>query len=421
MDDVGDLIAALVADDVDGVLWDWDDVAGAAAATAMTGNLVMLGVSRALWRRVERGLSASRTVHRALYDSPLASRCVGARKEHVQALARAVQVEAAGRRTAKSDMVDAIGARTSAVGAWCPLPASAALSALQLRWRWICYSVATKAYGLSREQLDRHCASAGAQYGGTRFLLRDVRAVARRLIADGASSVVAATTRKTLDAHSALAAQQAVNDRLCEERAARERELAAAMHAAGLPTEMARSSDARRFVQEGEDSGIELARLITRMRACADSAADSGVMMDWSAVVWSFSNLEQATRQGIRQTQLRSALQQRGLTLRRDSRVCQQYVAGERDDLEQVVEIMAEMKWYYECTDYPGLLERAPRRRWWDERSDSEDDEDEPPFDPVAASHRAKVAALRRMGAVPVTAPANVCHLAAEMGVPFAI
>lgn len=51
MDDVAALIAAEVVRAVDGVLWDWDDVAAAAAALSCSGT-VPLALSTALWREL---------------------------------------------------------------------------------------------------------------------------------------------------------------------------------------------------------------------------------------------------------------------------------------------------------------------------------------------------------------------------------
>lgn len=53
-----------------------------------------------------------------------------------------------------------------------------------------------------------------------------------------------------------------------------------------------------------------------------------------------------------RKTRLTEALRQRNLTFRNDSKLCQQYIDGSSTNLDEIVDIMEEMKWFCEKTDY---------------------------------------------------------------------
>ena len=105
MDDVAEVIAAHVVEDVDGFLWDWDDVAAAAAALrACSDHPLPHAVSAALWRAVAAADPAAQRK-----ACKLSSTCVGATKENLLALARAARL--VGVRT--SMWIDALAPRLS--------------------------------------------------------------------------------------------------------------------------------------------------------------------------------------------------------------------------------------------------------------------------------------------------------------------
>lgn len=56
-----------------------------------------------------------------------------------------------------------------------------------------------------------------------------------------------------------------------------------------------------------------------------------------------------------RTTLLTERLEQAGLTLREDSRLCQQYIDNGHRDVDEIVTTMKEMAWYFRCTDYETL------------------------------------------------------------------
>ena len=118
----------------------------------------------------------------------------------------------------------------------------------------------------------------------------------------------------------------------------------------------------------------------------------------------------QVSTKAVRREWLVAALAEVGCELRGDSRLCEQYIEHGVGDIDDICTIMREMKFYYERTDYPAILDRA--------RSDAEEayhraldrfvptldrdyDHDVRPsfydyFDPQDASEEAKRAALAR-------------------------
>ena len=417
MDDVAGLIAERVVHDVDGVLWDWDDVAGAAAALgAARGGELLRAVSGALWRAVDGALSRRKAVEHATDNSPIVSACVGARKEHLLALARTAKLRGARASCRVAELRQLLEGCDAPVGRACPVPVRTACGVVRLRWRWVCASAAMSAYGLTHAQLKRAgCRCAGAQYDGTRLLLRDVRAAARAALAKG--ELRPGAVLRTRVVLRELATERAVREAREEDQEGRRRALEREVAAAGLPEAMLRCAEAREFVAAGPDAGLQ--PLLGRMRASAAAAA--GEALAWTDEMGHDRDIEQGTRRVLRRTRLCRALATRGLMLRHDSTVCRQYLEGLRDDVDAVVDVMDEMGFFYQHTWYRRVLERR-RPRWsWHDPYD-EDDEDEhhgPAFDPVTSSRAAKVEALRMLGAVPVDAPANVRRLAADIGVPL--
>jgi hypothetical protein len=98
--------------------------------------------------------------------------------------------------------------------------------------------------------------------------------------------------------------------------------------------------------------------------------------------------------------------------------VCAQYIHGVRHDLEAVVDIMDEMRWYFKHTCY-----KPPRRpSYYSYWSDEEDEDDNDFWDPVEASREEKIRALHALKYVKADdgiIPVNVRRLAEEMGVPI--
>jgi hypothetical protein len=59
-----------------------------------------------------------------------------------------------------------------------------------------------------------------------------------------------------------------------------------------------------------------------------------------------------------RRKMLIAKLNERNLELRSDSKICRDYIEGYRNDIDNVVNIMDEMAYYYNCTDYPAVMNR---------------------------------------------------------------
>ena len=439
MDDVAEVIAAHVVEDVDGFLWDWDDVAAAAAALrACSDHPLPHAVSAALWRAVAAADPAAQRK-----ACKLSSTCVGATKENLLALARAarlvgvrtsMRIDALAPRLSSSMPIDEfkqrLAERQAPVGPSCPVAVSAALGVLRLRWRWANSSAVKSAYGAAVDTTS--CRSAGAQYRGTRLLLRDVRAAARRVIAAGTDAAACERLRQAAAGHRRAVEQAVASERRSAQAAAardgRRRELQLAVASAGLPVALLDHSESRAFVLDGGD----VAQLIAQMRACVGLLHEAGLVctedMVWrsgSAVCCGglgVGGLLRWARSEVRSHRLADALGARGLAFRGVSHVfCAQYVAGDRDDVEDVVETMDEMRFYYTQTAYAKLLQRPRRRLWdgWGRAFDVDDDDsDSDEFDPIEASRIAKVAALRRLGSVPANSPAYVRRLADVHGVP---
>jgi hypothetical protein len=67
--------------------------------------------------------------------------------------------------------------------------------------------------------------------------------------------------------------------------------------------------------------------------------------------------MKKETAKDTRKASLVEALQAQGLTLRSDSRLCEQYISNGKGNLSKIVDIMAEMKFYHEKTDYCDILD----------------------------------------------------------------
>ncbi|KAF9127311.1 hypothetical protein BGW39_005969 [Mortierella sp. 14UC] len=61
--------------------------------------------------------------------------------------------------------------------------------------------------------------------------------------------------------------------------------------------------------------------------------------------------------QPLRNRMMRTRLGMLGLTLRTDSKLCQDYLNGLMDDPFKIADVMKEMQWYFAATDYPSLIE----------------------------------------------------------------
>ena len=91
-----------------------------------------------------------------------------------------------------------------------------------------------------------------------------------------------------------------------------------------------------------------------------------------------------------------------GLNLRSDSTVCQDYINSRRDDIDEVVEIMREMHFFFTHTRYPQIIKKAydahfrNRNTYYDEYSDDSFDSDDSheSLDRTGKSHNAKVNAM---------------------------
>ncbi|KAJ3106901.1 hypothetical protein HDU97_005388 [Phlyctochytrium planicorne] len=65
-----------------------------------------------------------------------------------------------------------------------------------------------------------------------------------------------------------------------------------------------------------------------------------------------------------REEALEAALAARGLQLRDDSRLCEAYIKKGEGDLYSIVTVMAEMDWYFRCTDYAELRMSLALDEW---------------------------------------------------------
>jgi hypothetical protein len=440
MDDVAKVIAMQVTSAVDGFLWDWDDIAAAAATLHACSRAPLLrAVSAALWRAVvERELEREWQWERELAGR-LWVTCVTARKEHLLALARKARLDGVRASMRYAELDRRLQAEAREVGPFCPVPVRTAYYLLRLRWRWANTSVIRREYGSGLGLDLSACRNAGAQFGGTRLLLRDVRAAARAVTGAGAAAL-----QRAAEAHRRRVAEQRELFLRLEsakrECVARRQELEAAVAAEGLPHGLLDSSPARDYVgYPGYEASLTLTEVLEGMRVFVAVLSEAGLGWDdydrcpCAPAGRAPADMKHAALAAVRYHRLSAALAERGLRLRGDSSVCKQYVNGARDDLDDVVDIMDEMRFYYERTAYPKLLQRAPRRwndyreyreyrdyRDYDDDDDySDSDEDAVVFDPVAASQAAKTSALRRMRGVPADAPANVIRLASALALPL--
>lgn len=107
----------------------------------------------------------------------------------------------------------------------------------------------------------------------------------------------------------------------------------------------------------------------------------------------------------VRRTALVTALSAVGCTLRRDSRLCREYIQGQTArTLEQVVDAMAEMQFFFAYTHYRSILGGLARLELQRHRENDEDTGDESPDDEDdfginmrRISEQAKGKALKRM------------------------
>ncbi len=392
-DDVASLVAERVTASAGGLTWDWDDIAAAAAVLRHASPPFLRALSDALWRAV-----AAADPETQAKACPLRNTCVGTRKEHLLSLARAARVAGVTSRTPLCQLSKLLNdAGDMPVGSRCPVPIKAALGVLNLRWRWVNASVARK---MCRGVQLEGCREMGAPYGGARLLLRDIRLAVRRVSGFDDGCYRSQRLAKINNIVRMLERSDVEQRRMAE--------LVNAIDVHGMPAELARSQAATRFRYRGEPATVDM--LIAQMQEALDvlQAAGLASRMDWLG-----EDLVASARRAVRREALEEALGARGLTLRADSHVCRMYIHGTRDDLDAVVEVMDEMRFYYERTAYPRLLRQ---RQYHYIGSDGDSDEDVD--DPVAASQAAKAAALMHAGSVHVTAPSNVQELARRLGIP---
>jgi hypothetical protein len=75
--------------------------------------------------------------------------------------------------------------------------------------------------------------------------------------------------------------------------------------------------------------------------------------------------------QDARRQELTRKLAAAGLTLRSDSRLCQQYISSATGDADSIVDTMKEMDWFFRCTNY------ATSRKFYYSNADSDYDTDD--------------------------------------------
>lgn len=70
-----------------------------------------------------------------------------------------------------------------------------------------------------------------------------------------------------------------------------------------------------------------------------------------------------------RKTELVKKLEEKGLQLRDDSKLCKQYIKHGEGDLQYIVDVMEEMDWFYKNTKYAKFYKEAKNREYQDWRS----------------------------------------------------
>lgn len=136
-----------------------------------------------------------------------------------------------------------------------------------------------------------------------------------------------------------------------------------------------RNIESRRILldQQLEQLGLSQFRSSWRYRSFVTSSVG-----DIESIITSFRNEarekeEKQKRMQARKTELEARLEEVGLTLRADSKICQSYVDHSCMDIDYVVSIMKEQDWYFRCTQYPKFRQenypsgqRHPYWRWYD-------------------------------------------------------
>lgn len=412
MDDVADIIAGFVLRDVDHVTWTVDDVAAAAGVLATDGSRELRSVSAAIWRGLAR-LPVAGVL--ACLDGPMPL-SDGVRNVDLRRLVRSATGGDPGSRAKTADLRDRLQrCKDEDVGRSCPVPVELAHALLRCRKAKIASSRAQRHLGVPP---DHPCLAerTGAPYGGTYVCLWQARAAVRSIMAAEDS----ARSRIRIDR-----LVQSTSEHV--QRALRRAEL------------VLRRETARRMCQNACPDPV-LARHLANLREVRDycntgkttaeaaaSAVDTfcarmrNLDLDVGDVVHAFATTfgmrydpDSIFHRALRHRTLRRALAERGLEIRRDSVACRRYLDATRDDLEAVVDVMDEMRFFFERTDYSTIAQRLrPRRTWGDDDGDFRADV----YDPVAISARAKREALLKLDGVPADAPSNVRALAADLGV----
>jgi hypothetical protein len=399
-----------------GPAWDVHDVARAAATMASMGNDFCSGLAAELWRQVDEWVAEHAADHEGVMRVIATTGCVPTgcsvpSRKGLLAVARSVGLR--GRSTMScAKLEEGLRAISGHVGPHCPVPVTTALAVTRLGERLINSSAAGKLYDLDRLAFrEAHKVRGCPGDRGERFVFHEVRADLRRTGKVQATPALASQQARVTCEH-----VRRVRDRT--RRAQLERELKAQGIADGGTVKslaQMRMPEILMYVEaERDDPEVLEAAVVAALR---------------------YQHREDIERQRERQRQvarderravLEAALAHHGLRLRSDSRVCHAWIETGQGNVQDVVETMLEMDWFFQHTDYSRRIGAAlqayryERNSW---RLDSDDDDAEfhaPVWNAASQSALAKREALRALkGARPIGAalPRNVKRLCDAVGV----
>lgn len=388
MEQTSSIIASTVVAAVDGVTWDWDDVAAAAAALGCISHPFVQSIATHLWLLLEDEVLAHGDV-----PPPIPCSISGKIRDRLRAVCRAAGIKNASKDTYRDlhDRLVAHGDRP--IGKSCVLSTRAARQiATRLAPRCVTWTTASRFLKLQRGQLEAAgCRAIGAPHGGTYFVLRDVRALLRR------KHLTSQATQQAIEQLRSKFASTVSDTCHARKRQARIEKLREIVRANGWNERAVSLPEAKAFIDGTgalDAASAAMGAFAAFVQQHAFSAEDVAAVRE--------VDLDDFGRM-LRHKQLRSALATRGLVIRQDSEVCSRFVAA-GGDVNEVVEIMDEMRFYFTETHYSQHLRWERGRHIYN--------------DHVTTSAAAKAATLKARGWVPPTAPARVLQLAATLGVP---
>lgn len=376
--DVATVVAKYVAESVDHVQWEWDDVAFAAASLACASKHgVLQDVSKSLWRLTDAYMDAPDGVFVGLTCYRAA--CSG---KDLRPLAKLARIPW---RVPIGQMTDALERNEEQVGKHCPIRFKNAVKVRKLSMLMLNKSDITRDVFIPSAVVTRSDAhSKGTAHGGTMYRWRCIRGLLRSQ--PQLKDAVEKLRLRVFDLKGQLKAQKRAEEE-ASARAARAREQREKVDVA-----------IREAFGPGSHEWLKHCYLEGKTE-------------------------EQAVAAAARTKGLWDALRAKRLELRRNSRVCSDYLAGRRDDMAEVVNIMEEMDWYFKNTRYGRYMRRQHedyRDLRWDAIRDGYESDEYGAFDPIDASRRAKLMALRHVhgqGRRFAYLPERVAHFAQANGI----